>query len=199
MENNNIIYNELENMRSQIDSLKKKIEKQTIINAEHIRRSMAHKTSDINRVVGWTIFMGIFALLYCTWFFWKMQLSTLFVVLTAVMLALCLALTIIQKVQLSKVDFSKGNLLETAQVMSKMHSHYKNWYYKAIPMLLVWYGYLLYEIFRLYKDQEWLIYFVAGTGVGLVIGAIIGVRMNNKVIKSAEQILAQIDEIRSEE
>jgi len=66
-------------------------------------------------------------------------------------------------------------------------------------MLLVWYGYLLYEIFRLYKDQERLIYFVAGTGVGLVIGAIIGVRMNNKVIKSAEQILAQIDEIQSEE
>lgn len=199
MENNNILFNELESMRSQIDALKKKIEKQTIVNGEHIRRSMTHKTSDIKRVVGWAIFMGVFALVYCTWFFWKMQLSTVFVVLTAVMLAVCLILTIVQKVQLSKVDYSSGNLLETAQVMSKMRSHYKNWYFIAVPMLLVWYGYLLYELFRIYSEQEWLIYFVAGSAVGVVIGGIIGVRMNNKVVRGTEQILSQIDELQCAE
>lgn len=199
MENKEFSFLEIEDMRSQVEVLKRKIEKQTIVSRKNILHSMEAKTSDINRVIAWTIGLGVFALVYCTWFFWFMKLSMGFVIATAVMLALCLGLTIRQKVQFSRVDYSQGNLLETAELINKIRCHYKNWYFKAVPMLLVWYIYLLYELYRVYNEQEWLMYFIVGTGVGGVLGAIVGVRMNNKVVQRAEEIVCQIEELKAEE
>ena len=59
---NTFISHELDEMRSQINALKEKLEKQTIVNEEHIRRSMKSKMSDINKTVTVTIILGIFAL-----------------------------------------------------------------------------------------------------------------------------------------
>ena len=75
MENNTLLSHELEEMRSQISLLKEKLDKQTIVNEEHIRRSMKTKMSDINRIVSITIVLGVFALLYCTYFFYTMDFS----------------------------------------------------------------------------------------------------------------------------
>ena len=58
MEDNRIISQELEEMRSQISILKNKLEKQTIVNAEHIKRSVKGKMSELNRTVTATIFLG---------------------------------------------------------------------------------------------------------------------------------------------
>ena len=64
-----MISHELEEMRAQLGTLKEKLEKQTIINESHIRNSMKSKMSDINRTVTGTIIAGVFALVYCTWYF----------------------------------------------------------------------------------------------------------------------------------
>ena len=59
MENNTLLSHELEDMRSQIGILKEKLEKQTIVNEQHIRRSMKSKMSDLTRIVAITIFAGV--------------------------------------------------------------------------------------------------------------------------------------------
>ena len=105
MENNTLLSHELEDMRSQIGILKEKLEKQTIVNEQHIRRSMKSKMSDLTRIVAITIFAGVFALVYSTWFFWSQSLSPAFIVATAVMLVICIALTILQRVRLKSMDF----------------------------------------------------------------------------------------------
>lgn len=52
----NMIYSqELEEMRSQVAILKKKLEKQAIINDAHIRNSMTAKQSDMTRIIAATI------------------------------------------------------------------------------------------------------------------------------------------------
>ena len=66
MENNTLISHELEEMKSQLEMLKEKLDKQTIINETHIRNSMKSKMSDINKTVTGTIIAGVFALSYCT-------------------------------------------------------------------------------------------------------------------------------------
>ena len=48
MEDNRIISQELEEMRSQISLLKDKLEKQAIVNAEHIKRPVRSKMAEIN-------------------------------------------------------------------------------------------------------------------------------------------------------
>ena len=199
MENNTLISQEFEQMSAQIGALKEKLEKQTIINEKHIRRSMKSKMSDINRTITATIGIGIFALLYTTWFFYRLGCSIGFIILTAIMLAVCLGLTIAQKVHLNKMDFSKGNLVETAGYLSKLKTHYQNWYKIAIPVLVIWFGLWMYEISKtLDLDSSMAIGVYCGAVVGGIIGGVAGFRINKKVVRKATEILEQIEELQRE-
>jgi hypothetical protein len=197
MENNTLLSHELEQMRSQIGMLKQKLEQQTIVNDRHIRNSMKSKISDLNRTVRGTIFAGIFAVVFAPMTFYINGCSLAFIIATAVMLAVCLGLTIVQKINLGRMmDLSQGNLVETAEKLSKVRTHYKEWYKIAIPMIIVWVGWMIYEMVNvLGVDSPTAIGFYCGAGVGLIIGGIIGARINRKVVQQANEILAQIEEL----
>ena len=197
MENNTLLSHELEQMRSQIGMLKQKLEQQAIVNDTHIRNSMKSKISDINRTVLGTIFAGIFAVIFAPMTFYIQGCSLLFVIGTAVMLAVCLGLTIAQKINLSRMtDLSQSNLVETAEKLNKTRTHYKEWYRIAIPMILVWVGWMIYEMVNTIGiESPTAIGFYCGAGVGLLIGGIIGFRINRKVVRQANEILAQIEEL----
>ena len=197
MENNTLLSHELEQMRSQIGMLKQKLEQQAIVNDTHIRNSMKSKISDLNRTVLGTIFAGIFAVIFAPMTFYIQGCSLLFVIGTAVMLAVCLGLTIAQKINLSRMtDLSHSNLVETAEKLNKTRTHYKEWYRIAIPMLLVWIGWMIYEMVNAIGiESPTAIGFYCGAGVGLLIGGIIGSRINRKVVRQANEILAQIEEL----
>lgn len=196
MENNTLISHELEQMRSQIGILKEKLEKQTIVNELHIRKSMNSKMSDINKTVTITIFLGVFALVYCTWFFYSQGCSHAFVICTAVMLAFCLALTIVQRIVLGRIDLSRGNLVETATTLSKTKTHYQNWHKIAIPMLVIWFGWMLYEMTGILGlESPMAIGFFCGAAAGGIIGGILGFRINRKIAGKAAEILDQIEEL----
>ena len=196
MENNTLISHELEEMRAQLGMLKDKLEKQTIINETHIRNSMKSKMSDINKTVTGTIIAGVFALCYCTWFFYRQDFSLAFVIATFVMLAVCLGITIAQRVILGKMDFSQGNLVETAEKLSKIKKHYQDWYKIAIPMIIVWFGWMIYEMLSIHgMESPMAIGFCCGALIGGVIGGILGMRINRKVARKATEILDQIAEL----
>ncbi len=197
MENNTMISNELEQMRSQINVLKEKLENQAIINDQHIRRSMKSKMSDINKTVTATIGLGIFALIYCSWFFYWLNCSLGFVIFTAVMLAVCLGITIVHKINLSRMDFSKGNLVETARKLNKTKTHYQNWHKIAIPVLIIWFGFFIYEMTDILGPDS-TIYFYIGAAVGGIIGGIAGFRINQKIVRNATEVLDQIEELQRE-
>ena len=198
MENNTLISHELEQMRSQIGILKDKLEKQNIVNEQHIRNSMKSKMSSINRTIAGTIVAGAFALPYCTWFFWSQDLSKLFIVATAIMLTVCLGLTILQQVRLKNLDFSGSNLVETAEQLSKVKKHYSEWKWVALPMIIIWLGWLMYEMISKLGNEPYVIGFCCGAAVGAIIGGIIGFRINRKVIRKTGEILEQIEELQKE-
>ena len=183
MENNTLLSHELE--------------QQAIVNDTHIRNSMKSKISDLNRTVLGTIFVGIFAVIFAPMTFYNQGCSLLFVIGTAVMLAACLGLTIAQKINLSRMtDLSQSNLVETAEKINKTRTHYKEWYRIAIPMILVWVGWMIYEMVNAIGiESPTAIGFYCGAGVGLLIGGIIGSRINRKVVLQANEILAQIEEL----
>ena len=197
MENNTLLSHELEQMRTQIGMLKQKLEQQAIVNDTHIRNSMKSKISDLNRTIGATIFAGIFAIIFAPVTFYVQGCSLIFVIATAIMLAVCLGLTIVQKINLgSMMDLSQDNLVETARKLSKVRTHYKEWYKIAIPMILVWGGWMIYEMVQVLGiESPTAIGFYCGAGVGLLIGGIIGARINRKVVRQANEILAQIEEL----
>ena len=195
MENNTLLSHELEEMRSQISLLKEKLDKQTIVNEEHIRRSMKSKMSDLTRTVAITIFAGVFALVYCTWFFWWQGLSLAFVVATAVMLTVCIALTILQRIRLKIIDFSQSNLVEAARTLAKVKKHYREWHWVAIPMLVVWFGWMMYEVVSRLGTEPYVIGFCCGAVVGGLIGGFIGFRINRKMVRKMSEILTEIEDL----
>lgn len=196
---NTFISHELEEMRSQISALKEKLEKQAIVNEEHIRRSMKSKMSDINKTVTATIFLGIFALTYCTWFFYSQDCSLSFVVSTVIMLIVCIGLTIGQRITLGRMDLSQGNLVDTATKLSKIKTHYQNWHKIAIPVLVVWFAWLMYEMTSvLGLNTPMAIGFCCGAAVGGIIGGVVGFRINRKIVQKAGEILEQIEELQKE-
>ena len=198
MENNTTLLSyELEQMRTQIGMLKQKLEQQAIVNDRHIRNSMKSKISDLNRTVRGTIFAGIFAVVFAPVTFYIQGCSLIFVIATAVMLAVCLGLTIVQKVNLGRMmDLSQDNLVKTAEKLSKVRTHYKEWYRIAIPMILVWVGWMIYEMVQaIGVESPTAMGFYCGAGVGLIIGGIVGARINRKVVRQASEILSQIEEL----
>ena len=195
---NRLISHELEEMRMQINDLKNKLEKQNIVNDKHIRNSFRTKISDINRTVTITIIVGILALVYCTWFFHFKGLSLAFTIATGIMLAVCVMLTLIQKKHLSRIDISTGNLLETARDISKIRSHYKEWYKTAIPMIIIWFGWMTYEILTRFEMTPMTIGFLSGAATGVILGGFVGGRINKKIINRAEELLGYIEELQKE-
>ncbi|MBE6232324.1 MAG: hypothetical protein IJN02_01155 [Bacteroidales bacterium] len=200
MENNTLLSHELEQMRTQIGLLKQRLDQQTIVNDIHIRNSMKSKISDLNRTVLGTIFLGIFAVIFAPTTFYINGCSLAFIIATAVMLAVCLGLTVVQKINLGKMtDLSQYNLIETAEKLSKVRTHYKEWYKIAIPMIVVWGGWMIYEMVEvLGVESPKAIGFYCGAGVGLIIGGIIGIRINRKVIQQSNEVLAHINELQQQ-
>ena len=199
MENNTLLSHELEEMRSQISLLKEKLDRQTIVNEEHIRRSMKTKMSDINRIVSTTIVLGVFALFFSTCFFYTQGFSHVFVAVTAVMLAVCLAITIAHRVNLGKIDFSGYNIVETARLLGRVRTHYADWHKIAIPLLAIWFGWLMYEVFVVFESSAMMTGFVCGSCVGVLVGGFLGFRINRKVTRKANEILSQIEELQKAE
>lgn len=193
-----LISHELEVMKAQISDLKEKLDKQKIVNDKHISKSMNAKISDIHKTITMTIIAGVIALIYCTWFFYFKGLSLAFTITTGVMLATCIILTLIQKISISRIDISYSNLIETAKKISKFRTHYKEWYKTAIPMILIWLGWMTYEILIRFEITPMTIGFLSGIVTGGLIGGLIANRINKKIISRAEELLADIEELQKE-
>lgn len=192
---NTLLSHELEEMRAQISILKDKLEKQTIVNESHIRLSMKSKVKDLNSTIKGTVAGGIFALIYCPIVFAHLGCSVPFVIVTTVMLAVCLILTIRQKVVLGRLDFSQGNLVEIAQSLGKIRKHYVQWTRLAAPaIVLPWFGWCLYEFIKLDSSPTGIVLCVCGA-VGGIIGGIIGICINRKVVRKTDEILVQVEEL----
>ena len=197
MEDNRIFSQELEEMRSQVAILKKKLDKQTIITEAQIRNSLNTKRSEITRTIAATIIVGFISVPYTTWIFYKFGFSLLFIIATDVMLAVCLGITIRQRYVLKKLDFAERNLLSVAESLNMVKTHYKNWIKIALPMILTWTGWLAYEAFRFLEPGPMKTGFMTGAAVGLLLGGVLGYRINRKIVNKSAEILDQIKELQN--
>ena len=191
----NIDSQELEQMRSQVDILKRKLEKQAIISDTHIRNSMKSKQYEMTKIIACTIFIGALSLPYCIWIFYKFGFSLLFIVATGLMLAVCLGITIKQRFSLKSFDFTQDNLVDVATKLNKVKTHYHEWIKIALPMILLWTSWLVYEGITRMEPSPIQMGFLTGIGVGVILGGIVGYRINRKIVSKSTEILEHIKEL----
>jgi MFS superfamily sulfate permease-like transporter len=159
---------------------------------------MTSKKSDMTRTITATIIAGLFAVPYCTWIFCKFGFSPYFIIATDIMLAVCIGITIRQRYTLMNLDFTQGNLVEVAEKLSKVKTHYHEWIKIAIPMLLIWVSWMAYEALTRMEPSPILMGFLSGAGIGIIIGGFIGHRVNQKIVRKSTEILKQIEELQKD-
>ena len=195
---NNIQFEELQELRMQLTLLNNKLEKQEIINERLIKNLLKEKISVINRT---GITMAVCALIatpICAYnFHYILHISLALNIFTCVFMAIAVVYTIWSHKGLNN-NVLAGDLISVNESVLRTRKRYKQWYYFSYPWLAVWLGWFGWELYTKAESFEILIACIIGCLVGGLIGGIWGIRQRNKIYKNIDDILAQIEELKKE-
>ena len=193
--------NEILEMREQLATLKKQLDTQEIINDRLLKEAMSGKLSRIN---GQAIWIGVICLIMMPLGYLNFQRighSTAFCIATSALFFICFVAMFLSHYRLRKRDIYSGDLVTVYTEVARMRKIYKSWHYWSIPMLIVWFGWMEYEIYINLANED--IYALIGVSiggiVGGIIGGIIGLRIYKRTLRTAEDLLRQIEELRKTE
>ena len=189
-------YQELHELREQIGLLKEKLVRQQIISEQAIIGAAQKGISKLNRAGKSTIYLGLFAIVWCTLAFYNMGFSYAFIAFNAIFLAVCVAATIYAHWELMSVDIARGNLVEIAQKLIRFRKIYSKWHFFSVPGLLVWCYFMYRESLVIPEIAD---AFYIGATIGGVIGAIVGLKKYFTILREADKVLANINDLMKQE
>ena len=185
--------NELEEMRRQMAILKDKLENQTIVNDRFIRRSIKHGVSTINKRY---LVLGIIALVMIPYGYWA------FVMLNGLSVGLWLAMCALMLIvvgfmyynsrDLRDDDLMGGNLLDVKRKLALAKKRDGNWPWFGIPVALAWASWAVYEMAQQTGGSEYL---VPCCIVGILIGALVGLKVHFKTQRHYRDVLEQLEDL----
>ena len=198
--NNNEI-NEILEMREQLATLKKQLDTQEIINDRLIKEAISGKLSSINRSAIWLCVVCLIMIPLEYLNFLRLGHSEAFCIATSALFFICFVAMFLSHYRLRKRDVYSGDLITVYKEVSRMRKIYKSWHYWSIPILIVWFGWWEYEIYQNMAHEDLtMMFIISGSGIfGAIIGGIIGLRIHKRTLRTAEDLLRQIEEIRKGE
>ncbi len=185
---------ELENMREQMATLKKKLEKQEIVNDRMIRQSMNRTADKISRRYRFIMVLCMMMIPYTyVVFIPNMGLSLLFWVGTSILMLVCFVATGYNWRNVKDRNLMSDNLVEVSHKMARAKKFDVNWLFFGIPALILWLGWLAWELYQ--KDSEAAHFMMIGTICGAAIGTILGINMHLKTQRQYQDIINQIEDL----
>ena len=186
---------ELNEMKQQISLLRRKLEKETIINEKLIRASMRDKLKALKRRSYILCVVGIAAAVL-----WKFGISSdfnpLFIDFTAFFLFFAVAYEVYCNRMLSAQNYIEGNLVEEARKLNHYKKLARQWYWFSIPIVCIWSCWYLYESYTVHAEQGRFL-FIWGL-IGGTIGGVIGWNIYRKGQKAIDEVIEQIEELTGE-
>ena len=189
---------DLENMREQLDTLKKKLNQQEIVNERLMRRSMAKKVNTITR--RYNIIMGICILMipYGYWVFVVLsRLSVPFWIVTSVMMLVCAGATFYNIRKISDPKLMSRSLVEASRKVASAKKFDSNWLLVGIPMVMLWLCWFLYETCQ--QNYDYANGFFWGGVIGGTIGVVCGFCIHFKTQRQYKEIIDLIEDDTAEE
>ena len=198
---NTIETNEILEMREQLATLKKQLNTQEIINDRLLKDAMSSKLSSINRSAIWICVVCLIMIPLGYFNFQRMGHSTALCIATSALFLISFVAIFLSHYRLRKSDIRNGNLITTYTEVARMRKIYKSWHYWSIPLLIVWFGWWEYEVYMnmAQEDLTLLLTISCSAIFGGVIGGIIGLRIHKRTLRTAEDLLRQIEELRKAE
>ena len=169
---------ELENMRQQMNTLKKKLEQQEIVNDRFIRHSMKQTAGNISRRYYMIMALCLLMLPYSYWAFVMLNgFSIPFWIFTCITMLVC---------------------LEVRRRMASAKKFDANWLFFGIPLAIVFLGWFMFESYLLHPNAFFNGLFWAGC-IGGVLGAIWGFSLHFRTQRQYQEIIDQIEDITANE
>lgn len=193
--------NEILEMREQLATLKKQLDTQEIINDRLLKEAMSGKLSRIN---GQAIWIGVICLIMMPLGYLNFQRighSTAFCIATSALFFICFVAMFLSHYRLRKRDIYSGDLVTVYTEVARMRKIYKSWHYWSIPLLIVWFGWMEYEVYLNMAQEDFTLLLTISCSAifGGIIGGIIGLRIHKRTLRTAEDLLRQIEELRKTE
>ena len=182
-------------MRQQMQQLRETLENQKIINEKILNRSYRNDLHSLRIRSSRVTVLAVVAMVL-TYNFRLIGFSLPFFIATEVMMLGCLVATLITNCHLPQMD---SDLVTAAQELRKFKMDYVNWLKIGIPILCFWLAWMVTEVFVRDFPTEFRIPFLSGAGVGIVIGLVIGLRLRRQIIRSAEELLVSLENLRETE
>ena len=190
---------ELENMREQMNTLKKKLEHQEIVNDRMIRHSMNKTAGNINRRYYIIMVLCLLMIPYSYWAFVMLSgYSIPFWIFTCVVMLTCLGATYYNSRNLSDSNMMRNNLVDVRRRMARAKKFDADWLFIGIPLIIVFLSWFMYETYQLNEDAMRNGLFWGGC-IGGIFGAIFGFSLHFKTQRQYQEILDQIEDITSEQ
>lgn len=184
-----------EEMRNQIAILKTKLDNQDIVNDRMMRNVISSKTNNMKRPIIVSILCALFVIIVAPISFREsLGTSWYFIIGTDVMMLYCILRESLFKRQLRDSDLMNSSLLEVAKRMAEFKKSYKRYTLSNMCLLLpAWIAWLIAETW-INKTGKEAIFFTVAMGIGLLIGACIGLWMYFNIQREATDIIKQIEE-----
>lgn len=196
-------HTELEEMRQQLGILKNKLENQTLINDKLIRQSMLNKMSFMKKYT-WMSYFAL-AFIFIVFYFLREYLNMSWWLYGATLLFTTLDVACDAYINsFSKKEFLNGDLIATSRKMHRMKQLRKKALLIGVVISAIWIPWLIIETYNGLGvanggENETLFYgLMVGGGVGLIIGAVIGISIYFRMQRINSDIIRQIDELTNE-
>lgn len=194
---NNMNETQFEDMRQQLNTLKKKLDEQEIVNDHLIRRSMKQEANNISR--RYNIIMAICILMipytYVV-FTMNLGLSLTFWIGTSIFMLICAGATYYNSQNVTNANMMSKNLVEVGQKMARAKKFDANWLFFGIPAVIVWLAWLVWELYQ--QDADTARYSLYGVVCGAILGSICGIKIHTRTLQQYQNIIDQIEELTQE-
>ena len=186
---------ELNEMKEQISLLRRKLEKETIVNEKLIRASMRDKLKAVKResYILCAVVIAAIPLWASPIFDYH---SMWFKGVTIAFLFIAVAYEIYCNQLLSTQNYSNGNLIDEARKLSRYKQLGRQWHWFSIPFLCIWLPWFVYEATSV--GGFFVNNILIGGLIGGTIGGLIGWRMYKKGQNTVNEVIDQIEELTEE-
>ena len=189
---------ELDAMRQQMNTLKKKLDQQQIVNDHIIRQSMRKTAKSIKTRYYAIMALSLLMIPYTYLIFIeRLGISLAYWIATAVFMLICCGATYYNSLNVNIPNAMGRNLIEVSSRMARAKKFDANWLFFGIPAVIVWLGWLTWELYQL--DAEMTRYMVYGIICGAAIGLIAGFKMHHKTQSQYQEIIDAIEDITADE
>ena len=196
---NNMNEIQFDDMRQQLNTLKKKLDEQDIVNDRLVRRSMKKEVNTIARRYYVIMAVGLLMVPYGYWCFVKLGgLSISFWIVTSIFMLVCVGATYYTLRKINDPNMMNRNLVEARKKVASAKKFEADWLFFGIPAVVLWFAWFMYESYQVHGDSLSSGFFLGGC-IGGIIGAICGLSLNFKTQRQYQDIIDQIEDLTSDQ